>query len=258
MKKLFLFVLFIYCFNIEAQSESLLKKIISFQYENVTLDAALTDLQTVHGISFAYSSDYIDTKRKVNAKVKNQPLYVGLNILLQGTDVVYSNIGNTIALKSFEKELSPEEQKELLGMMRKSPYHPLDNNGSLHPDHPRPEIYYTHEDFNAALNARMQYEKDSLISGLEDLLDDLDEVLDNLEEKFEDKSNDIQHEIKIQARIIKEKLEKIKIKKDCPKVPCEDKKEKEKTTTKKEETTEDKNTPQHDSEYPDKRRKRDN
>lgn len=90
-----LFILVLVCSHAGAWSQS-----VSFRYESVKLGSAIRDIETRYGLLFSYSPNHIPLQQRVTAEANNLPLHAGLDLLFAQTPVVYSVIGNQIALKT--------------------------------------------------------------------------------------------------------------------------------------------------------------
>jgi len=85
-------------YSANAQSPILLQK-VSFNYQSITLEAALADISKNYEINFAYSPDVVPIYELISAFVVDQPLSIALDELFITTDIVYATIGDQIALK---------------------------------------------------------------------------------------------------------------------------------------------------------------
>ncbi len=93
---------------------ALLDKRVSFSYQQVSLEYALTDISKSHQLNFSYSRDYLPLKQRISAKARNIKLAEGLDQLLGQTQVVYAVIGDQVVLrvdksKKVIKPLQPVE-----------------------------------------------------------------------------------------------------------------------------------------------------
>jgi|GEM_PF-233558 len=88
--------------------EKLLDKNISIVYKDQTLKSILTDLSKRFGISISYSSNQVPLARKISVDVQDIPLAKALDIIFEGTDIVYLELGNQIVLKKKKSEPVPK------------------------------------------------------------------------------------------------------------------------------------------------------
>lgn len=108
-----------------------LNQIVSFQFYDVKLEDALSEISYQYQISFAYSRDFIPVYQRIRVEVNQLPLQVGLDRLFESTQVVYAVIGSNIALRIDERKkiavpvkLPPQEEvlSEKIDPPVKKPY----------------------------------------------------------------------------------------------------------------------------------------
>jgi hypothetical protein len=98
--------IFILLFTVSALAQTdILSKRVSFNYQNERLKPALTDLSKRYQVNFSYSSDYVNVRQRVSARVNDVPLSIGLDKLFEETQIVYTLIKNHIILKTDKNKL---------------------------------------------------------------------------------------------------------------------------------------------------------
>ena len=86
---------------------------VSFDYEKVKIKDALQDISERYQVKFSYSSNVVNVRQKVTAKVEEAPLSIGLDELFLTTRIVYSRIGQHIVLRNNpDKLLSKKKEKK--------------------------------------------------------------------------------------------------------------------------------------------------
>jgi hypothetical protein len=92
-----------------AQGDLLSKK-VTFDYENIRLKEALTDLTGRYQVPFSYSSDYVNVRQRVTAAVKDAPLSIALDKLFEKSSIAWASVGGHIILRLDQnKTLSQRE-----------------------------------------------------------------------------------------------------------------------------------------------------
>ncbi len=98
-------------FSVSALAQTdVLSQRVSFNFRNERLKPALTDLTKRYQIHFSYSSDYVNVRQRVSARVNDVPLSIGLEKLFAETKIVYTLISNHIVLKTDENK--PQIQQD--------------------------------------------------------------------------------------------------------------------------------------------------
>lgn len=77
-----------------------MSKRVTFEYNNVRLKEALADLTDRYQIPFSYSTEQVNVRQRITAKVEDMPLSEALNKLLENVKVAYMQVGNHIVLRS--------------------------------------------------------------------------------------------------------------------------------------------------------------
>jgi len=93
--------IFLLLFSVSALAQGgILSRRVSFNYQNEHLKPALTDLSKRYQIHFSYSSDYVNVRQRITARVNDVPLSIGLDKLFAETQIVYTLTGNYVILKT--------------------------------------------------------------------------------------------------------------------------------------------------------------
>lgn len=79
---------------------AMMEKRVTIQFFNVELEEALEGISEEYNVNFTYSIDRISVDQIVSADVKNTPLSLALEELLEETDITYVNIGDQVVLKA--------------------------------------------------------------------------------------------------------------------------------------------------------------
>ena len=88
--------------KVEAQSADLDQR-VSWEYFDVRLEDALSEISQKYSIRFSYSAYYIPVDRIVSTRVNSEPLGDALNDLFENTGVIYKSIGDQIVLRANDK-----------------------------------------------------------------------------------------------------------------------------------------------------------
>jgi len=81
---------------------SLLDLRVSTVYAQVPLKNVLLDLTEKYGLRFSYNDNKIPLEQPLTAHIENQPLGDALKVLLNGTNIEYSMVGNQVVLMQEE------------------------------------------------------------------------------------------------------------------------------------------------------------
>lgn len=107
-------ILIVICFlfslisnSISAQKQN--EKDISIEVENVSLKSVFQIIEDKTDYSFMYSSDIINTDKKVTISIKNATIDQVLTEIFKNTITVYSIQGNTITLNNSKEKKQPIE-----------------------------------------------------------------------------------------------------------------------------------------------------
>ncbi|MBI1228347.1 MAG: hypothetical protein GC192_24145 [Bacteroidetes bacterium] len=92
-------ILFFFSTNILAQ-DGVLSKRVTFEYNNLRLKDALADITDRYQIPFSYSTEQVNVRQRITAKVVDLPLSEALDKLLENVKVAYMKVGNHIVLRS--------------------------------------------------------------------------------------------------------------------------------------------------------------
>ncbi|MBK8561807.1 MAG: STN domain-containing protein [Saprospiraceae bacterium] len=82
-----------------AQSGILTKK-VTFEYSNTRIKEALNDLTQRYQIPFSYSTEQVNVRQRISAKVVDLPLATALDRLFEEVTIGYMLVGNHIVLRS--------------------------------------------------------------------------------------------------------------------------------------------------------------
>lgn len=93
-----------------AQRE-LLDELVTVNYNNIVLEAALLDISEKYDFSFAYSKDMVSLDTKISIHAETQPLGTILDEFFQNTAIKYTQIGNQIVLKFDQTEFGLISQR---------------------------------------------------------------------------------------------------------------------------------------------------
>lgn len=93
------FLVFFFSACAWAQSNALSKR-ITFQYDGARLKEALHDLTDRYGILFSYSTDQVNVRQRVSAKVVDLPVSAALDKLFEKLPIAYAVVGSHIVLKN--------------------------------------------------------------------------------------------------------------------------------------------------------------
>ncbi|MBK9014235.1 MAG: STN domain-containing protein [Saprospiraceae bacterium] len=85
--------------NLLAQG-GILSKRVAFEYTNIRLKEALADLTERYQIPFSYSTEQVNVRQRITAKVVDAPLSTALDKLFENVNVGYMLVGNHIVLKN--------------------------------------------------------------------------------------------------------------------------------------------------------------
>lgn len=96
---IFIFIAFFSAGGISAQSAILSKK-VTFEYTNVRLKEALTDLTQRYQIPFSYSTEQVNVRQRITAKANDLPLATALDKLFEDVTISYMKVGNHIVLRN--------------------------------------------------------------------------------------------------------------------------------------------------------------
>ncbi|MCF8248175.1 MAG: STN domain-containing protein [Saprospiraceae bacterium] len=80
--------------------EGVLSKRVTFEYNNIRLKEALTDLTDRYQIPFSYSTEQVNVRQRITAKATDMPLSEALNLLFENIKVAYMKVGNHIVLRN--------------------------------------------------------------------------------------------------------------------------------------------------------------
>jgi len=86
-------------FQVKAQMAMLEEENVTFNYKEVALGEALTDISKTYKINFSYSRDFIPVNQAISVVAFNVPLRIALDKLFETTTVVYAIIGNQVMLR---------------------------------------------------------------------------------------------------------------------------------------------------------------
>jgi hypothetical protein len=93
--------IFLLLFSVSALAQTdVLSRRVSFYYQNERLKPALTDISKRYQVNFSYSSDYVNVRQRVSARVNDVPLSIGLDKLFEETHIVYTLVSKHIILKT--------------------------------------------------------------------------------------------------------------------------------------------------------------
>ncbi len=98
---------------LSAQSVDL-NRTVTLKYNNQQLGYILSDLSRKYSIPFSYSSNFIPVAKRITIRERNISLAEGLDKLFAPTQIVYTIIGNSVALKiDASKEVIPIIEKPI-------------------------------------------------------------------------------------------------------------------------------------------------
>ncbi len=78
----------------------MLTKKVTFEYSNTRIKEALTDLTQRYQIPFSYSTEQVNVRQRISAKVVDMPLATALERLFENVTIGYMLVGNHIVLRS--------------------------------------------------------------------------------------------------------------------------------------------------------------
>ncbi len=93
-----------------AQRE-LLDELVTVNYNDIVLEAALLDISEKYDFSFAYSKDMVSLDKKISIQAETQPLGSILDEIFQNTAIKYTQIGKQIVLKFDQTEFGLISQR---------------------------------------------------------------------------------------------------------------------------------------------------
>jgi len=77
-----------------------LSKRVTFEYDNIRLKEALADLTERYDIPFSYSTEQVNVRKRITAKVVDAPLSIALDKLFENVTVSYMLVGRHIVLRN--------------------------------------------------------------------------------------------------------------------------------------------------------------
>lgn len=89
---------FLLAIGVPAQGD-ILSTSVTFQFDNLRLQEALTDISKRYQVLFSYSSDQINVRQRVTARGNDLPLSKGLDRIFENTPIIYTQVGSHIVLK---------------------------------------------------------------------------------------------------------------------------------------------------------------
>lgn len=91
------------------------QKIISIDFNNVTVKQVFKDLNSKTGLKFIYSPNDIDESRRVSMTFKNEPVKNVLDKIFAALKITYTLTDNTIIIKRRHNQLSAQEGRLVKG-----------------------------------------------------------------------------------------------------------------------------------------------
>lgn len=96
-----------FCLNLTVNAQN-----ITLNIRDITVKQAMNELKSKTGYSFVFSSEYVDTGKKVSVSVDNQPIDSAIKQILQGQGLAYEIKGRSIILrKDTSIPVIPSEKK---------------------------------------------------------------------------------------------------------------------------------------------------
>jgi TonB-linked SusC/RagA family outer membrane protein len=124
MKLTLIIILFSFLGTIASETYSQTQR-LSLQLKNETVESVLGTIEEKSEYYFLYSAEIIDVDKKVNINVLNSPVEKILDLLFEGTDIIYTIKGRQVILSSVKNPVVAQQQKALSGKVTDSSGAPL-------------------------------------------------------------------------------------------------------------------------------------